>query len=362
MKLPLPSITLLLAWLLTGLSGCSKPQEKANEDLDFVTHEYSNLALQGNLSGAAELIQSMPESLDKKKLYDHFQARFIDRTDGLDLDTGDPFVTKLGLRMQTYWRDALLNPSNLEDLENTLRQDGAKILMEAGYVLDDKFRQNPGGFLQNALEDRGYYSIMGRTYPLLEFMVWTKQSTVRETIILTDGPIEVDIHFLDGFISKGWINFATFGKSASGGWANQDGLFIVSPEWDLDGEGYQVSFKTHEARHFQDNRLFPNLSGADLEYRAKLTELIFADETLYSLLQKFTRNAANLPGSSHPLANWHVINDLSQTFFGGQWQEDPEAWKQIAKEEIKEKARALLEAHTRALQGLGAETTTGTIT
>ena len=42
-----------------------------------------------------------------------------------------------------------------------------------------------------------------------------------------------------------------------------------------------ISYLAHESRHFEDYQLFPKLKSADLEYRAKLTELSMANETLY---------------------------------------------------------------------------------
>ena len=62
--------------------------------------------------------------------------------------------------------------------------------------------------------------------------------------------------------------------------ASSNGLFAIG-DCDRTSETFLVSYLKHEARHFADTLDFPNLSGADLEYRAKLTELAFACGTSF---------------------------------------------------------------------------------
>ena len=64
--------------------------------------------------------------------------------------------------------------------------------------------------------------------------------------------------------------------TSTGGWAKEDGLYCLCRHYDLDSERYKLSFLKHEARHFADYELYPELQPSDMEYRSKLTEL--ADE------------------------------------------------------------------------------------
>ena len=63
----------------------------------------------------------------------------------------------------------------------------------------------------------------------------------------------------------------------------------------------------------------------------------------------------------HPLANWYLVKEMSAHFFDGVTPQDPTAWEQIPKDQIRSYANELLSQHDAALTELGAETTTGII-
>ncbi|MEE8258105.1 MAG: hypothetical protein V3R20_00290, partial [Sphingomonadales bacterium] len=172
---------------------------------------------------------------------------------------------------------------------------------------------------------------------------------------------EFEVNYLGDFVSLGWASFATFGGPSTGGWATREGLFVVTPRWDLNSEAFRISYFMHEGRHFADYKKYPNLEQPDLEYRAKLTELAFSDESTFDLLNKFTQHAAKVENAPHPLANWHVINDLSREFLNGEWPESAEDWEKIPAFEIQAFAKKLLQEHNQALQAAGVKTTKGII-
>jgi hypothetical protein len=131
------------------------------------------------------------------------------------------------------------------------------------------------------------------------------------SVVLPEGEnIIFDITYLDDFVSFGWTGFATFDKIHNGGWATKERLFCVRPSYDLNSEQFMVSYLAHEARHFLDYKQFPCLQQADLEYRAKLTELAMADETSMDLTGAFKKNALNDPKSPHALAAYHISRRL----------------------------------------------------
>lgn len=63
----------------------------------------------------------------------------------------------------------------------------------------------------------------------------------------------------------------------------------VKSAYDFDSEAFQVSLLKHEAQHVRDLARDPNMSSEDLEYRAKLVELIYTGER--NLLEQFAREA-----------------------------------------------------------------------
>ena len=104
---------------------------------------------------------------------------------------------------------------------------------------------------------------------------------------------------MDDFLTLGWKDYATLGMTSSGGWAAKESIYCLTWAWNHDSENFRVSVLKHEGRHVADFKRYPMLDALDLEYRAKLTELAFADTTLISLLNNFTSNAASNPASPH---------------------------------------------------------------
>lgn len=328
---------------------------------DFLNMDYIRAALQGNLQNMDETLAGKTESEADRNLYAHFHARFIDRTDGYDFEGVDPLVRKIGERYQDYWRDALLDPSARKALETGLYADLKTLLESEGITVTPEDMDDPDAFLTKVVEDRGYGALFGRTVPLLDFMLWRTTETKNQEVELTDGAYSFTVNYLKDFVSMGWSSFATFGGPAAGGWATKDGLYVVTPRWDLDSEAFKVSYFMHEGRHFADYDLYPNLGQPDLEYRAKLTELVYTKTDWLRLLMTFTAHAAKVDNSPHALANWYVVTNMSRALLGADWPESPDAWQSISVEDVNQAARKLLDKHSAILDGEGAKTTTGVI-
>ncbi len=92
---------------------------------------------------------------------------------------------------------------------------------------------------------------------------------------LPEGTQDYAVKFLDGFIMKSWLDYISFGETGTGGWSNGDGLIhCVRAAWDLESEDFQVSLLKHEAQHAMDQVRYKDITNKELEYRAKLVELI----------------------------------------------------------------------------------------
>ncbi len=70
-------------------------------------------------------------------------------------------------------------------------------------------------------------------------------------------------------------------------------------------------------------------SSADLEYRAKLTELSLANQSLYQLIEFFIMNANYDSENGHSVANYCAIRDVSKAVFGREFEKDMQQWKSI---------------------------------
>lgn len=326
----------------------------AGEDL---MSRYMRSVFSGDLSWMPE---AEPTSEAEAGLVRKFNERFLERREVPAFATiDDPLVREVAGHFQTYWTDSLLEPEARDAHEMTLRRTVAALLAEAGYEITPDSR--PRALIQ-AIRDRGWGFQGGRTTPLQDFILWRTTETEDFLVELSDRTQPVTVHFLDDFVSEGWANFATFGHTGTGGWANDDGLFCISSVYDRESEMFLVSYLKHEARHYADHQLFPGLEGADLEYRAKLTELMFVQDGQDELIRKFLASANGRSDAPHPLANHHVLVDVAGLIRLPGSPVEASSWEKADPDAVRSAAAELFERHSQRLYEQGADTTTGILT
>jgi len=99
-----------------------------------------------------------------------------------------------------------------------------------------------------------------------------------------------------------------------------------------------------------DRELFPGLPAVDLEYRAKLTELAFASDTLRSLLEDFTTRGSPTAGAPHAEANHRVTQDLYPELYNRPFTGNSDAWMTLNANRVNRAARRLLQRDSRSRQ------------
>jgi hypothetical protein len=350
---------LIVLLACTAVSGLVQAQ---HGHMTPVLSAYLKMVFAGDVSGAADLFASEPDDRGSLMLVERFKRRFDERTDGLDLTRIEsPVVREIAGLFQSYWLDALMQEAPLDVLDGRLKARLDDILSERGFASaiddEDALFENVEAFIRG----EGYFAQSGRTPPLLDLMIWTDNKTTVESVELTDGTYDIELNHLDGFVSYGWSNFAAFGMASNGGWAKKDGLYCICRYYDLDSERFRLSFLKHEARHYADFMLYPELQPADLEYRGKLTELAYSEEGVYPLLEQFTKAANRVENAPHPLANWYVVEGLSRHLLDGERPADAGAWESIPKDQIREAARRLLEEHDGMLADSGPRNAKGVV-
>lgn len=208
---------------------------------------------------------------------------------------------------RSYWKNALLSPENRAmaeaDLLDALRSE---LGVTGGWAETE-------AVLKERLAAEGTFALFGQTGPLRELMMWTRQSSKTETVMLPEQAFQVRVIYLDGFISLGWTDWATCSRRGAGGWATQKALFAVVPRYkSLDSEEFRVTFLGHEAQHFADLAQFEDLKPWELEYRAKLVELSQVSATRVRVMQKFTEDRSTDPSIPHAYANGQVLGELTR--------------------------------------------------
>jgi len=204
-------------------------------------------------------------------------------------------------------------------------------------------------------DERGYRFLGGRTPPYMGAYVWSRTEVRPFTATLPGaGPEEVTVHFLHDFLIRGWLHWQTFGEQGAGGWYQQDaeewpdGLYCVAERYP-DPEtnpAFQVSLLGHEAQHVADHRAFPGLTSVELEYRAKLVELIGYD-SVDDRLRFFVADAADDPERPHPQAAHRIVERLAERLFGRA--AAGAGWDAVEYEHVRRESLALLDEDTARL-------------
>lgn len=251
----------------------------------------------GRLRPAMEYLAGFPEH---GELYQKYVSLFQEEK-YLSYDVDDSLQDIL-LAYQKYYRDVFYLEQSPEEAAERLRTR-----------LAEQFQANPAAPLDKleekvveAFRGKSLYALTGRTGGYYGPYVWRTEELCHYAVELPEVVQEYAVKLLDGFVMESWMNYLTFGRTGTGGWSNGDGLIhCVKYCWDLDSESFRVSLLKHEAQHAADQAKYPGISSADLEYRAKLVELIYSEER--QLLDRFLPEADETNAdNSHGLASERI--------------------------------------------------------
>ncbi|MGX1930389.1 hypothetical protein [Flagellimonas sp. 2504JD4-2] len=349
---------LVLLILLAPSSGLWSQQQSNLDYAKIYAH-----CLDGDVKAALPLLDVPVSGLSEKdlKFKTDFEERFKGTVDASKyLKDGKSKIHELHLIFRDYWRQYLLDPNPKH--ERSLGMNTIGFLKTHFAEVRDKniTRDSLGYFLSQYIKGKGYMttSSVNKTGGLYDLLVWRSQRDTTYAFSLKKEKIQTKVVFMTDFVTLGWEEYATLGKYYPGGWTANGTIFCVEDAYDLESENFQISYLAHEGRHFLDNAAFPGLDNADLEYRAKLSELSLAKTTLYDIIEGFISNANDQSENPHPLANYHVIKNLSDSLFDNNFEKDITQWKQMPLKKLSKAAYRLLKHNTRMLQkhGVSADT------
>ena len=169
------------------------------------------------------------------------------------------------------------------------------------------------GRLQSLFEAAGYYALFGKTQGYYGPYIWRETVPTVYRVELPGCKAEYTVNILRGFVFRGWMDYLTFGRYGTGGWASPDGTInCVEQAYDFESERFRISLLKHEAQHTVDMRQFPEITPAELEYRAKLVELRYSGDP--GLLRKFLSEADETrPDDSHAAASVRIRRGFADT-------------------------------------------------
>ena len=191
--------------------------------------------------------------------------------------------------------------------------------------------------LRSAFEAEGYHALFGKTQGYYGPYIWRDTVPTVYRVELPGGTAEYTVNILKGFVFRSWMDYLTFGRFGTGGWASPDGTInCIAQAYDFESERFLVSLLKHEAQHTVDMKQFQAITPAELEYRAKLVELHYSGDL--GLLQKFVSEAdESRADDSRAAAAARIRHEFADT--------DPADLSAI-----RARALELLEAHTKEME------------
>ena len=289
--------------------------------------QLSRFFMNGDMKGTIAYMREHPEFQDVLPAY---TAIFEDgqyRT--YDLPPGLNDVLRL---YQAYYRDTfytgLPEPEAADRLLAELRALLDMPDAGEGYLADR---------LQALFEAAGCHALLGKTQGYYGPYIWRETIPTVYQVELPGGTANYTVNILKDFVFRSWMDYLTFGRYGTGGWASPDGTInCIEQAYDFESERFRVSLLKHEAQHTVDRKQFPDITPTELEYRAKLVELHYANDL--ALLQKFLSQAdESRESDSHAVAAAWIKRRFADT-------------DQTRLACVQTRALALLDAHTKELE------------
>lgn len=271
----------------------------------FQRNTYYGYLIQGKLRDAIQYLQQFPE---QEALYNKYISLF-EHEQYIKYDTEDKLNEILTIYQQ-YYRDVFYLNLNAEEALARL-QKKVSIYFDVS-TENMEFSDLENSFISHAFTVRGYHFLGGRTGGYYGPYIWKDTQLQTFHVELPDGTQEYSVQFLSGFLTKSWIDYLSFGQIGTGGWTNGDGIInCIKDAYDLESENFRVSLLKHEAQHAMDLAAYPSMASEDLEYRAKLVELIYSEQR--NLLTQFIPEADNSQKSNgHACASDRIIAAFEQ--------------------------------------------------
>lgn len=268
----------------------------------FDRNVYYGFFLKADLPAAIQYANSHPElEEDAKKFRCIFQEEIYPTS---DLPTA---LSPIFLLYQKYYRNVFYLKLSPEIAVENLRSALAQVLQLSAEIDLEAIETE---HLPQLFQSYGLHFLGGRTGGYYGPYIWTTSEETTYAVELPDGIQNYTVCFLDGFLSRSWLDYLSFGAISTGGWTNENGLIhCIRDSYDLESEAFTVSLLKHEAQHTMDLSINPNLSPTELEYRAKLVELIYSKER--NLLPIFQAEAdPTVPG--HPQAAVRILQEYEK--------------------------------------------------
>jgi hypothetical protein len=257
-----------------------------------------------------------------------------------------------------YWRDVSIPRTTRANADKALIEKLVALLKKNGVNVNaNEDPEKIGEHIKAVLERTGIHALMGVTTPNFELMMWRSEEVKRYEVSLPESRQAVDVAFISDFVISGWLSFLTCDKMSTGGWTTKERIYMVGSRAETEAKSLQLQTNlNHEGQHFADFVSYPMLEQAELEYRAKLTELTLSTTDTKAALENFFRNGAvGRDDAPHSHAEYWLKQNLTEEIPA---LTEPSQLKLADDEMIRKAARKLLLNSSAKLKNLGAATAT----
>ncbi|WP_449539678.1 hypothetical protein [Ferdinandcohnia sp. Marseille-Q9671] len=314
--------------------------------------------VEGNVIKTYEYLKTLvPKTEEQLELVEKYENRFFKEEKNILIEHEDTWIKHIINTYREYFEVVLTNRVDRLEAERRLLEKLNHYLPIGQRGTNMKTTEDN---LKVIFNEKGYSFLGGKVQPHYGPFIWKSEYKKEYIVDLPGATKKVEVRFLDDFLMISWLHFATFGEVYAGGWAGKDALYCVLPNYfdKLDTDAFHVSFLKHEAQHFSDYEQFPKLKGPDLEYRAKLVEIIYYSNL--DFFEKLLVQAVNNP-NPHNYSAYIILKRFSNHFFDTVAEKRIEKWETIDIEEICQFARELFDEHTRLLEAEDVHTVEGII-
>lgn len=273
----------------------------------FDKQKYTSFLVKGKLHDAIKYLESLQ---DQDDLLNKYESVFVENKEVLR--SSNKVINEIDRIYQNYYKDVFWNEVSIEIAENKLFYNLWKFCGEGSSLEKNSTIEIE---VEKIVRKEGFEFLGGYTSGFLGPYIWETSNKVTYDVELPSGNEQYSIILMEGFVSRSWLDFLSFGKVGTGGWSGKDGmLYCVKSIYDTDSPIFKISFLKHEAQHSLDKKMFPNITSNELEYRAKLVELAYwEDEKLIKMIHFESDNSDEK--NSHSIASHRVLSDISRKLF-----------------------------------------------
>lgn len=201
--------------------------------------------------------------------------------------------------------------------------------------------------LEDELIKKDFYFISGKVNGYYGPYIFRINNTINKYISLYKNDISLNISFISDFLSKGWIDYLTFGKLKLNYMLGETNKVFISNKFlrnkieNIDKPKCS-SLLIYLGELISTCTKYKFISVKDVEYRSKLVEVISYKS--FKTFKDVFSLASNNQYNDLKYACYKIISGLSMSIFGKEYESDFDLWKKKKKLIIKE-SKLLYDKH-----------------